>query len=110
MTGMNRATLTDAVWGVAGIVPSFAIVLWIIDAEHGLALPSLGSTATLLFGCPAHEGSRPLAVIASHLLGGSHRHRPAAAVRRHWMADGRRRRAGIGRGRGRERGGDYGEI
>lgn len=69
MTGLNRATLADAFWAFAGILPSLALVLWIIDAEHGLALTSLGSTAILLFCFPAHEGSRPLAVIASHLLG-----------------------------------------
>ncbi len=69
MTGMTRATLADALWVAAGITPSLALVLWIIDAEHGLALTSLGSTAILLFCFPAHEGSRPLAVIASHLLG-----------------------------------------
>jgi CBS-domain-containing membrane protein len=69
MTGLNRAALADALWITAGILPSLALVLWIIDAEHGLALTSLGSTAILLFCFPTHEGSRPLAVVASHLLG-----------------------------------------
>lgn len=66
---MNRAQFIEAVWAAAGIVPSLGLVLWIIDAEHGLALTSLGSTAILLFLFPTHEGSRPLAVLVSHLLG-----------------------------------------
>lgn len=69
MTGMNRAAVGEALWAGAGILFSLALVLWVIDAEHGLALTSLGSTAILLFCFPTHEGSRPLAVIASHLLG-----------------------------------------
>lgn len=66
---MNRAALLDGLWILLGIVPSLALVLWLIDAEHGLALTSLGSTAILLFCFPSHEGSRPLAVLAAHLLG-----------------------------------------
>lgn len=66
---MNRAALLDALWILLGIVPSLGVVLWIIDAEHGLALTSLGSTAILLFCFPTHEGSRPIAVLVSHLLG-----------------------------------------
>lgn len=66
---MNRAALLDALWILLGIVPSLGVVLWIIDAEHGLALTSLGSTAILLFCFPTHEGSRPVAVLVSHLLG-----------------------------------------
>lgn len=66
---MTRAALLDAVWILLGIVPSLGLVLWIIDAEHGLALTSLGSTAILLFCFPLHEGSRPVAVLVSHLLG-----------------------------------------
>lgn len=61
--------MVDALWVAAGILPALALVLWVIDAEHGLALTSLGSTAILLFCFPTHEGSRPVAVIASHLLG-----------------------------------------
>lgn len=66
---INRAGLLDALWILLGIVPSLGLVLWIIDAEHGLALTSLGSTAILLFCFPTHEGSRPVAVLVSHLLG-----------------------------------------
>jgi len=66
---MNRSSLLDALWILLGIVPSLGLVLWIIDAEHGLALTSLGSTAILLFCFPTHEGSRPVAVLVSHLLG-----------------------------------------
>lgn len=66
---MNRTQFIEAIWAAAGIVPSLGLVLWIIDAEHGLALTSLGSTAILLFLFPTHEGSRPLAVLVSHLLG-----------------------------------------
>lgn len=66
---MTRAGLLDALWILLGIVPSLGVVLWIIDAEHGLALTSLGSTAILLFCFPTHEGSRPVAVLVSHLLG-----------------------------------------
>lgn len=66
---VSRAAVIDAVWIAAGILPATALVLWVIDAEHGLALTSLGSTAILLFCFPTHEGSRPVAVIASHLLG-----------------------------------------
>jgi CBS-domain-containing membrane protein len=66
---MTKAGLLDALWILLGIVPSLGIVLWIIDAEHGLALTSLGSTAILLFCFPTHEGSRPVAVLVSHLLG-----------------------------------------
>lgn len=66
---MTKAALLDALWILLGIVPSLGLVLWIIDAEHGLALTSLGSTAILLFCFPAHEGSRPVAVLVSHLLG-----------------------------------------
>jgi len=66
---VTRAALLDAVWILLGIVPSLGLVLWIIDAEHGLALTSLGSTAILLFCFPLHEGSRPVAVLVSHLLG-----------------------------------------
>lgn len=69
MTGFNRAGLPELLWIAAGITPCLAMVLWLIDAEHGLALTSLGSTAILLFCFPAHEGSRPLAVLVSHLLG-----------------------------------------
>lgn len=69
MKGLDRAALVDAFWAAAGVLPSLALVLWVIDAEHGLALTSLGSTAILLFCFPAHEGSRPIAVLASHLLG-----------------------------------------
>lgn len=66
---MSRAALKDALWSGLGILPSMALVLWIIDAEHGLALTSLGSTAILLFCFPTHEGSRPVAVLTAHLLG-----------------------------------------
>lgn len=66
---MIKASLLDALWILLGIVPALGLVLWIIDAEHGLALTSLGSTAILLFCFPAHEGSRPVAVMISHLLG-----------------------------------------
>ena len=66
---MTKDKLFDALWVLLGIVPSLGIVLWIIDAEHGLALTSLGSTAILLFCFPTHEGSRPVAVLVSHLLG-----------------------------------------
>lgn len=66
---MTRAALMEALWILLGIVPSLGLVLWLIDAEHGLALTSLGSTAILLFCFPTHEGARPVAVLASHLLG-----------------------------------------
>lgn len=66
---MTRAAFLEMVWAALGIVPSLAAVLWLIDAEHGLALTSLGSTAILLFCFPTHEGARPVAVLASHLLG-----------------------------------------
>lgn len=66
---MKLATLKEALWSGLGIVPSMALVLWVIDAEHGLALTSLGSTAILLFCYPTHEGARPVAVLVSHLLG-----------------------------------------
>ncbi|WP_341912265.1 HPP family protein [Ferrovibrio terrae] len=69
MTGLNRAGLLELLWIAAGIVPCLGLVLWLIDAEHGLALTSLGSTAILLFCFPTHEGSRPVAVLAAHLLG-----------------------------------------
>jgi CBS-domain-containing membrane protein len=69
MTETSRAGLLDLLWIACGIVPGLAAVLWLIDAEHGLALTSLGSTAILLFCFPAHEGSRPVAVLAAHLLG-----------------------------------------
>lgn len=69
MRGLTWAGLLELAWIFAGIVPCLALVLWLIDAEHGLALTSLGSTAILLFCFPTHEGSRPLAVLASHLLG-----------------------------------------
>jgi CBS-domain-containing membrane protein len=66
---MTRTAFLEMVWAALGIVPSLAAVLWLIDAEHGLALTSLGSTAILLFCFPTHEGARPVAVLASHLLG-----------------------------------------
>lgn len=66
---MTRAAMMETLWAAMGIVPSLAAVLWLIDAEHGLALTSLGSTAILLFCFPAHDGARPVAVLASHLLG-----------------------------------------
>lgn len=66
---MTRAAFLEMAWAALGIVPSLALVLWLIDAEHGLALTSLGSTAILLFCFPSHEGARPVAVLASHLLG-----------------------------------------
>lgn len=66
---ITRTSAVEATWVVAGILPALALVLWLIDAEHGLALTSLGSTAILLFCFPTHEGSRPVAVVASHLLG-----------------------------------------
>lgn len=69
MTGIGRAGLLEVLWVACGIVPALALVLWLIDAEHGLALTSLGSTAILLFCFPTHEGSRPVAVMVSHLLG-----------------------------------------
>lgn len=69
MKGWTRAGSLELVWTLTGIVPCLALVLWLIDAEHGLALTSLGSTAILLFCFPTHEGSRPLAVLVSHLLG-----------------------------------------
>lgn len=69
MTLPSRAVLIDLLWIFCGIVPSLGLVLWLIDAEHGLALTSLGSTAILLFCFPTHEGSRPIAVLVSHLLG-----------------------------------------
>jgi CBS-domain-containing membrane protein len=69
MTGLSRAGLLELVWVFAGIVPCLALVLWLIDAEHGLALTSLGSTAILLFCFPTHDGARPVAVLVSHLLG-----------------------------------------
>jgi len=69
MSGLSRAGLLELLWIAAGIVPCLALVLWLIDAEHGLALTSLGSTAILLFCFPTHEGSRPVAVLVSHLLG-----------------------------------------
>ncbi|MFN4277308.1 MAG: HPP family protein [Ferrovibrio sp.] len=66
---MTRAAFLEMVWAALGIVPTLAGVLWLIDAEHGLALTSLGSTAILLFCFPTHEGARPVAVLVSHLLG-----------------------------------------
>lgn len=66
---MTRAAFLEMVWAALGIVPTLAAVLWLIDAEHGLALTSLGSTAILLFCFPTHEGARPVAVLVSHLLG-----------------------------------------
>lgn len=69
MKGLTVAGLPELLWILAGIAPCLALVLWLIDAEHGLALTSLGSTAILLFCFPTHEGSRPMAVLASHLLG-----------------------------------------
>ncbi len=69
MRWISRAAMLDAMWIALGIVPSLALVLWLIDAEHGLALTSLGSTAILLFCFPTHEASRPVAVLVSHLLG-----------------------------------------
>ncbi|MBS4046655.1 MAG: HPP family protein [Alphaproteobacteria bacterium] len=69
MSSFNRAGVLELLWIAAGIVPCLALVLWLIDAEHGLALTSLGSTAILLFCFPTHEGSRPVAVLVSHLLG-----------------------------------------
>jgi CBS-domain-containing membrane protein len=66
---MTRAAFVDGLLILLGIVPSLGLVLWLIDAEHGLALTSLGSTAILLFCFPSHEGSRPVAVLAAHLLG-----------------------------------------
>jgi CBS-domain-containing membrane protein len=69
MKGFTRPALLELIWIFAGIGPCLALVLWLIDAEHGLALTSLGSTAILLFCFPTHEGSRPVAVLASHLLG-----------------------------------------
>lgn len=69
MRGLTRAELIELVWIFAGIVPCLALVLWLIDAEHGLALTSLGSTAILLFCFPTHEGARPVSVLVSHLLG-----------------------------------------
>lgn len=69
MTLPGRTALIELLWIFCGIVPSLGLVLWLIDAEHGLALTSLGSTAILLFCFPTHEGSRPVAVLASHLLG-----------------------------------------
>lgn len=66
---MKSVALKEAFWSGLGIVPSMALVLWIIDAEHGLALTSLGSTAVLLFCFPTHEGARPVAVLVAHLLG-----------------------------------------
>lgn len=69
MTSLSRSGLVEVLWIAAGIVPCLALVLWLIDAEHGLALTSLGSTAILLFCFPTHEGSRPVAALVSHLLG-----------------------------------------
>ena len=69
MKSLTRTALLELIWIACGIVPCLALVLWLIDAEHGLALTSLGSTAILLFCFPTHEGSRPVAVLASHLLG-----------------------------------------
>lgn len=69
MTGIGRAGMLEVLWIASGILPALALVLWLIDAEHGLALTSLGSTAILLFCFPTHEGSRPVAVMVSHLLG-----------------------------------------
>ncbi|MFN4309020.1 MAG: HPP family protein [Ferrovibrio sp.] len=66
---MTRAAFVEMAWAAVGIVPCLAAVLWLIDAEHGLALTSLGSTAILLFCFPTHEGARPAAVLVSHLLG-----------------------------------------
>jgi len=66
---MTRAAFLEMAWAGLGIVPTLAAVLWLIDAEHGLALTSLGSTAILLFCFPTHEGARPVAVLVSHLLG-----------------------------------------
>jgi CBS-domain-containing membrane protein len=71
LSGISRAGLQELLWIACGIIPSLALVLWLIDAEHGLALTSLGSTAILLFTFPTHEGSRPVAVLVSHLLGGA---------------------------------------
>lgn len=69
MKRLALSQLPELVWILAGIGPCLALVLWLIDAEHGLALTSLGSTAILLFCFPAHEGSRPVAVLVSHVLG-----------------------------------------
>lgn len=69
MNRISRAALWELLWIACGIMPCLALVLWLIDAEHGLALTSLGSTAILLFCFPTHEGSRPSAVLVSHLLG-----------------------------------------
>lgn len=64
-----NAKLREGLWLLAGIGPVLALILLVIDAEHGLALTSIGSTAVLLFCFPQHEGSRPHAVVIAHLLG-----------------------------------------
>lgn len=66
---MKRAALIDGTWILLGIVPTLALILTLIDAAHGLALTSIGSAAILTFCYPEHDGSRPLPMLAAHLLG-----------------------------------------
>lgn len=66
---MTRAALLESLWILAGMLPALGLLLLVIDADHGLALTSIGSTAVLLFCFPNHEGSRPSTVVIAHLLG-----------------------------------------
>jgi len=66
---MTRAALLESLWILAGMVPALGLLLLVIDADHGLALTSIGSTAVLLFCFPNHEGARPSTVVVAHLLG-----------------------------------------
>ncbi|WP_428246362.1 HPP family protein [Ferrovibrio sp.] len=66
---MTRQAWLDGVWILLGMVPTLSLILLLIDAEHGLALTSLGSTAVLLFCYPEHEGLRPSAILITHLAG-----------------------------------------
>ncbi|MEL3892904.1 HPP family protein [Ferrovibrio sp. MS7] len=66
---MKRTAWAEALWILIGMVPVLGLILMLIDAEHGLALTSLGSTAVLLFCFPEHEGLRPSVVLITHLAG-----------------------------------------
>lgn len=66
---MNRTSLLESLWVLAGMSVALSLLLLVIDAEHGLALTSIGSTAVLLFCFPNHEGAQPRTVLIAHLLG-----------------------------------------
>jgi CBS-domain-containing membrane protein len=60
--------ITSAVGGSVAILGVFLLSYWLIGAESGLLVASMGATAVLLFAVPHGPLSQPWAVLGGHII------------------------------------------